>query len=88
MATLDRDLNRSDSLATALLGVASVRFGAFCERFGRDPLPEDPLLFDPICDEPTPANAADRLLQVLAAAAAANVDGALVLRYLGFRHIY
>ena len=88
MATLGRDTNRFESLATALLGVASIRFGAFCERFGRDPLPEEPLLFDPICDEPTPANASDRMLQVMSAAAAANVDAVLVLRFLGFRHIY
>ncbi|HJU29305.1 MAG TPA: hypothetical protein VJ718_09045 [Candidatus Binataceae bacterium] len=75
-----------DSLAAALLQVAQVRYEAFRERFGRDPEPNEPLLFDPTKDEPTAANWADRQMQVLTAAVASNVDAILVLQYLGFHH--
>jgi hypothetical protein len=75
-----------ESLAAALLEVAKVRFAAFRERFGRDPEPNEPLLFDPDKDEPTAANWSDRQVQVLSAALMSNVDAILVLQYLGFQH--
>jgi hypothetical protein len=45
------------SLESALLRVASVRFEAFRERFGREPLPDEPLFFNPEADSPVPAGA-------------------------------
>ena len=79
------NFENSETLATALLRIASLRYAAFCERFGRDPGPHDPLLFDPDRDEPTVAEPCDRTLQVLAAATALNVDATEVLEYLGLR---
>jgi hypothetical protein len=76
-----------DGLAAALLEVAKIRFGAFRERFGREPEPDEPLLFDPNEDEPIEASWSDRMLQVLAAASATNIDVAPVLQFLGFRSI-
>jgi hypothetical protein len=74
-----------EDLAAALLEVAKVRYAAFRERFGRDPEPNEPLLFDPDKDEPTAANWADRRIQVLSAALMTNVDAIMVLQYLGFQ---
>jgi len=73
-----------DGLAAALFGVAMVRYAAFYDRFGRDPRPDEPLLFDPSKDEPTPASLRDRMLQVIAAAKATNTDPATVLHALGY----
>jgi len=78
------ELNESDGLAVALVGVAMVRYAAFHDRFGRDPRPDEPLLFDPSKDEPTPASFPDRMLQVIAAAKATNADAATVLSLLGY----
>jgi len=36
--------------------VATIRFEAFRERFGREPLPEEPLFFNPEADSPMGAN--------------------------------
>jgi len=79
------NLDDSESLATALLRIASVRYAAFCERFGRDPGPHEPLLFDPERDEPTEADPYDGALQVRAAATVLNIDATEVLRFLGLR---
>jgi len=72
------------AIASALLAVAQVRFAAFRERFGREPEPDEPLLFDPAEDQPTAASAPDRTLQIISAALLSNVDARLVLDYLGF----
>src|SRR5260370_171985 len=53
-------------IAAALIAVAQVRYEAFRERFGRDPEPEEPLLFDPAKDKPTADNLSDRALQLTA----------------------
>jgi hypothetical protein len=68
---------------TALLAVSAVRYAAFCERFGRDPEPDEPLLFDPSAEQPVPASLANRVLQAVSAALLADVDAELVLNYLG-----
>jgi hypothetical protein len=75
----------SVSLANALIEVAKVRFAMFRERFGRDPEPDEPLLFDPGKDEPTAASSSDRRLQLLSAAVASNVDAAEILDYFDCR---
>jgi hypothetical protein len=77
-----------DKVAAALIEVAKVRYAAFRKRFGRDPEPHEPLLFDPEKDEPTAATWSDRRLQVLSAALASNVDAIRVLDFLGFRQLH
>ena len=69
--------------AKALFEVVRIRYAAFRERFGRDPLPDDPLLFDPTADKPIAATTIDQALQVLSAALLGNVDADLVLKHLG-----
>ena len=44
------------SLESVLLSVASIRFEAFRDRFGREPLPDEPLFFDPDADSPVQAS--------------------------------
>ena len=68
---------------TALAKIVQVRYHAFCERFGRDPKPHEPLLFDITKDEPTPADVSDQVLQVISAALLSEVDAGFVLDYLG-----
>jgi hypothetical protein len=69
----------------ALLEVAKVRFALFRERFGRDPEPDEPLLFDPEKAEPTAASQADSLVQLVSAAIASDVDAGPVLSLLGYK---
>jgi hypothetical protein len=71
-------------VASALIAVAQVRYLAFCERFGREPEPHEPLLFDPTEDYPTAATSGDRMMQVVSAAMLSNVDVDMILDYLGF----
>jgi hypothetical protein len=68
---------------TALLEILKYRYARFCEHFGRDPELEDPLFFDTKIGAPVPPNAEEARLQVIAAAAAANVDYRPVLRLMG-----
>jgi hypothetical protein len=75
-------------MAAALIEVAKIRYEAFRERFGRDPEPDEPLLFDPSEDCPTAANSSDRVLQVVSAAMLSNVDADMVLDYLGFGYAH
>jgi hypothetical protein len=76
------------ALATALLQIAKVRFNVFRERFGRDPRPDEPLLFDPCKDEPTAATSDDGRLQIISAAIATNVDAVLVLGFFGYKYVH
>jgi hypothetical protein len=78
----------SDPVVTALLEIARVRFAFFRERFGRDPEPDEPLLFDPDKDEPTEASKDDGRVQVLSAAIASNVDAGEVLGLLGYNFVH
>jgi hypothetical protein len=75
----------SDPLVAALLEIAKVRFQLFRERFGRDPGPDEPLLFDPNQCEPTAATQADGRVQVVSAAMASEVDASPVLSLLGYK---
>ncbi|MGH7001797.1 MAG: hypothetical protein ACREEA_09860 [Stellaceae bacterium] len=79
---------RDMGIASALLEIARVRYEAFRERFGRDPEPDEPLLFDPCEDKPVAANPSDQLLQVVSAAMLCNVDADTVLGYLGFSYAH
>src|SRR5216684_1418042 len=72
-----------DNISDALIAVVRLRYQAFLERFGRDPGPDEPLLFDPKRDQPTAANADERLLQIRDAAEVAKVDAILLLNYFG-----
>jgi hypothetical protein len=74
----------SNPLVAALMEIARVRFELFRERFGREPGPDEPLLFDPDKGEPTEATQADRRVQVVSAAMASEVDANTVLDLLGF----
>jgi hypothetical protein len=75
----------SEPLVAALLEIAKVRFALFRERFGRDPGPDEPLLFDPDQEEPTAATKADSRVQVVSAALASEVDANAVLGLLGYK---
>jgi hypothetical protein len=74
----------SDPSVAALLEIAKVRFALFRERFGRDPGPDEPLLFDPDQAEPIAATESDGRVQVVSAAAATDVDATAVLGLLGY----
>jgi len=74
----------SDPVVAALLEVAKVRFALFRERFGRDPDPDEPLLFDPAQCDPMAASEADSRVQVVSAAMAKDVDASAVLGLLGY----
>ena len=75
--------NRQNSIESALLKVASVRFQAFRDRFGRDPFPDEPLFFDPSADQPVAPGSAVMRTQLLAAASATRTDRATLLKYFG-----
>jgi hypothetical protein len=74
----------SNPLVAALMEIARVRFQLFRERFGRDPGPDEPLLFDPDKGEPTAATHADGRVQVVSAALASKVDANAILDLLGY----
>lgn len=74
---------RQNSLESELLKIASVRFEAFRDRFGRDPFPDEPLFFDPSLDQPVAPPSAEMRTQLLAAASATRSDRASLLRYFG-----
>jgi hypothetical protein len=76
--------SEDSNTSEALIAVVRLRYQAFLKRFGRDPRPDEPLLFDPKQDEPTAASADERFLQIKDAADAANVDGILLLNCLGY----
>jgi hypothetical protein len=65
--------------------IAKVQFALFRERFGRDPGPDEPLLFDPDQEEPTAATRADSRVQLVSAAIASEVDADAVLGLLGYK---
>ena len=75
----------SEPLIAALLEVAKVRFELFRERFGREPGPHEPLLFDPDQGVPTASTVADSRVQVVSAAMATEVDVCAVLNLLGYK---
>ncbi len=75
---------RQDSIESTLLKIASVRFEAFRDRFGRDPFPDEPLFFDPDVDQPVAPASAEMRTQLLAAASATRSDRVTLLRYFGF----
>jgi hypothetical protein len=75
-------------VASALLEVARIRFEAFRDRFGRDPEPDEPLLFDPAEDQPTAASIGDRTLQIVSAAMLCDVDAVAILSVLGLNQIH
>jgi hypothetical protein len=68
--------------AIAILKVFRMRYRAFCERFGRDPEPHEPLFFDPAQEQPMAPESAVIRSQVMAAALAARVDPQLVLDFV------
>ncbi len=71
-----------ERMAIATLEVFRMRYRAFCERFGRDPEPDEPLFFDPAQDLPVAPEPAVIRAQVLSAASAAGVDGRIVLSFM------
>jgi hypothetical protein len=71
-------------LIAALIEIARVRFELFHDQFGRDPEPDEPLLFDPKKCVPTACTKAEGRLQLLSAALASDVDPAPVLGLLGY----
>jgi len=71
-----------ERMAIATLEVFRIRYRAFCDRFGRDPEPDEPLFFDPASDKPVPPESSVIRAQVLAAATSAGVDGHIVLSFM------
>lgn len=51
---------------------------AFIDKFGREPGPEDPVLFDPDADEPQPLPAEKVVAQTVEAMTAAKVDPRII----------
>jgi hypothetical protein len=79
-------VDRADAgVAQALLKVAICRYGMFVKKFGRDPKPNEPLFFDPHCDQPTEADAVELRRQVLETAGAAGVNADMVLKFLSLK---
>jgi len=76
----DRNLGPDDE---ALIEILKIRYERFREHFGRDPELDDPLFFDSAIGAPVPPTAEDARMQVIAAAAVANVDYRPVLRLMG-----
>lgn len=66
----------------ATLEVFRLRFQAFCDRFGREPEPDEPLFFDPELDQPVAPESAVIRSQIVAAATAARVDARLVMEFM------
>jgi hypothetical protein len=66
----------------ATLEVFRMRFQAFCERFGRDPEPDEPLFFDPAQETPVAPESSVIRSQIIAAATAARVDSRLVIDFM------
>jgi hypothetical protein len=66
----------------SLLEVIRFRFGAFREKFGRDPRSDEPLFFDPAEKWPAKASVDQARAQIHAAAAAMGVRVEPVLRFL------
>jgi hypothetical protein len=71
-----------EQMAIATLEVFRMRYRAFCDRFGRDPEPDEPLFFDPAQELPVAPEPAVIRAQVLSAASAAGVDGRTVLSFM------
>jgi len=74
-------------IAKALLAIAAVRYQTFCERFGRAPKCEEPLLFDSTYEHPIIASPAEQVQQIMTAAKIADVDPSLVLNFLALTPI-
>ena len=66
----------------ALFQVIRVRFKAFQKQFGRDPGPNEPLFFDSDRDQPVPADIAQAVEQIKAAARALKIEVTPVLEFL------
>src|SRR5580704_11343623 len=71
-----------ERMAMATLEVFRMRFQAFCERFGRDPEPDEPLFFDPAQETPVAPESSVIRSQIIAAATAARVDSRLVIDFM------
>lgn len=56
----------------------------FKKKFGRDPLPGDPVCFDPDCDTPTPLSEEKLKKGLIEAANEAGIDASRVLKHFGF----
>ena len=69
-------------MALATLEVFRMRYQAFCDQFGRDPEPDEPLFFDPAQQIPVPPEPSVIRSQVMEAAAATRVDAKLVLDFM------
>lgn len=71
----------NDAERAALL---AERRRAFVEKFGRDPLPDEPVFFDPDADMPTPMSQHKMISIVRAAARRSGRDPDLVIaQYFG-----
>ena len=57
---------------------------SFKEKFGREPVPDDPLFFDPDCDVPIPLSESKLRKELSEAARKAGLDVNRVLSAFGF----
>ena len=69
------------NLEHAILSVVSVRFEAFRDHFGREPLPDEPLFFNPEADPPVPANDPQLCAQILDACHETGVALSLLIKF-------
>ena len=66
----------------SLILIIRDRFAAFRAKFGREPMPEDAIFFDPSRDTPAKASLLEALKQVEAAATAVGIKAEPVVRFL------
>ena len=74
---------RRDPIATALIKIAAVRYQAFRDYFGRDPLPDEPLFFDPSREKPTACATAEMRAQLITAASTTKSDSSSLSKFFG-----
>ncbi len=77
------DTQHHERLVDALVRIVEFRCQAFRHRFGRNPRPDEPLLFDPELPEPILPSLSDQTIQIVTASTSCNVAPELVLAYLG-----
>jgi hypothetical protein len=70
-----------NSLESALLSVASLRYEAFRVRFGREPLPDEPLFFNPEADSPVGASPSQIRVQLADACREIGVAPSLLTNF-------
>ncbi len=70
------------ALSPAAVGLLKQLHQAFVEKFGREPGPTDPVLFDPDADEPRPMPEDKLVAEMVASMVAVGVDWAIIWAFI------